>query len=58
MNKDKIHSVDRVIEINQNLEKSNGIKSILFDVEPYILEEWNKNSDNSIMNSFVKGITT
>ena len=56
--KEMLGAVDRVIEINKNIEKSNGIKSIIFDVEPYLSDEWNKNTDNSIMNSFVKAITT
>lgn len=54
--KDMIRTVDRVIEINQSLEKSDGIKSILFDVEPYILEEWNEKSNKKIMNDFVRGM--
>lgn len=51
-----VGTVDRVIEINRNLDKNIGIKSILFDVEPYLLDEWNKNNSENIMNNFVKGM--
>ena len=51
-----IETVDRVIKINKSLNKSDGIKSILFDVEPYILEEWNEKSKKNIMNDFVRAM--
>lgn len=54
--KDMIHVVDRVIEINQKLEQSEGIKSIVLDVEPYTLKEWNEKSNKRIMNDFVRGM--
>lgn len=54
--KSMVRTVDRVIEINQSLDKSNGIKSIVFDVEPYILEEWNEENSKRIMDDFVRGM--
>lgn len=51
-----IDTIDRVIQMNKSLEKSDGIKSILFDVEPYILEEWNEKSKKKIMSDFVRGM--
>lgn len=51
-----IHTIDRVLKINRNLDKGKGIQSILFDIEPYLLEEWDEKNSKKIMNNFAKGM--
>lgn len=51
-----IKSIERVIEINKNLHTSKGIKSIIFDIEPYTLKEWNTSTREEIMEKFVSGM--
>lgn len=51
-----IKSLERVIKINKNLHKSKGIKSIIFDIEPYTLKEWNTSTREEIMEKFVAGM--
>lgn len=50
------HQVERAIEINRGGGKNQGVKGILFDVEPYLLEEWDKQESQKIMDNFVKGM--
>lgn len=54
--KDMIEVVDRVIKINRQLDEINWIKSIVLDVEPYLLEEWNEENREGIMDSFISGM--
>lgn len=51
-------SVDRALEINGQAGEAKGVKGILFDVEPYLLEEWEERGPKEVMNSFVKGMKT
>ena len=51
-----IRTINRVIEINKELNKEIRIKSIIFDIEPYLLKEWDEKNREEIMNSFIKGI--
>lgn len=56
LEKDAYHmleTIDRVNQINRNLNETQGIKSIIFDIEPYLLEEWNDKSREEIMDGFV-----
>lgn len=48
-----IAAIDRVNEINEGLNEDEKIKSIIFDIEPYLLEEWNDESRKEIMDDFV-----
>ncbi|WP_017415375.1 hypothetical protein [Clostridium tunisiense] len=48
-----LSEVEKVININKSLEKSAGIKGVLFDVEPYLLDEWDKQSREKIMDGLV-----
>ena len=50
------YSIDEVIEINKDISKDKHIKGILFDVEPYLLEEWDKGNSEKIMKDFVKNM--
>lgn len=52
--KPMVDHISRVIELNKNLNKNTRIKGIVFDIEPYSLEEW-KNKEK-VMDSFVKGM--
>ncbi len=54
--KPMISIVERVIKINENLNKNLKIKAIVFDIEPYQLEEWNNKSKEKIMDSFLEGM--
>ena len=54
--KSMIETIDRVVEINSKLDKASGIKSILFDVEPYTLKEWTGDNKEKIMNNFVRAM--
>ena len=54
--KSMIKVVDRVIKINKGLDEKDWIKSIVFDVEPYLLDEWNEESKEGIMDSFISGM--
>lgn len=48
--------VEKALEIKQAAEENQGVKGILFDVEPYLLEEWDKQGPQKIMDNFVKGM--
>lgn len=50
-----IHTIERVVQINSNLDERERIKSIVFDVEPYLLEEWDEETSEEIMDNFVRG---
>lgn len=52
--KPMVDHINRVIELNKNLNKNTRIKGIVFDIEPYSLKEW-KNKEK-VMDSFVKGM--
>ena len=47
-----IKRIDRVLDINQELEEKEKIKSIMFDVEPYLLKEWKDGDSEGVMNKF------
>nr|WP_300004947.1 hypothetical protein [Tissierella sp.] len=49
-----IKSIERVIAINKDLDIGKQIKSILFDIEPYTLKEWDDTSKENIMKNFVQ----
>ena len=48
--------VDRVIEINKDVSQKQQIKGVFFDVEPYLLDEWNNKSRKSIMENLLKNM--
>lgn len=48
--------VEKALEINRAAEENQGVKGILFDVEPYLLEEWDKQGSNEVMDKFVKNV--
>jgi sulfur relay (sulfurtransferase) DsrC/TusE family protein len=50
------YNIDKVIEINKGISRDKYIKGILFDVEPYLLEEWDKENSEKIMKDFVKNM--
>lgn len=50
------NNIDKVLEINKGVDKDKNIKGILYDVEPYLLEEWNKENRENIMKHFIKNM--
>lgn len=46
--------VENVLKINDGVVENPGLKGILFDVEPYLLEEWDKQDRQEIMDNFVE----
>lgn len=52
--KSMIDHIDRVVELNNNLKENSRIKGIVFDIEPYSLDEW-KNKEK-VMDDFVIGM--
>lgn len=50
--------VQKALEINQAGGKEQDVKGILFDVEPYLLKEWDEQDHDKIMDSFVEGMKT
>lgn len=48
--------LNRVLEINSKAGENQGIKGVLFDVEPYLLETWEEQSSEEIMDTFVKSM--
>lgn len=48
--------VEKALEINRYVGENQGVKGILYDVEPYLLEEWDKQDPQDIMDSFVEGM--
>lgn len=48
--------VENILEINRAAGENQGVKGILFDVEPYLLKEWDKQGSQEIMDKFVKGM--
>lgn len=51
-----LSEVEKVVNINKSLKKSERIKGVLFDVEPYLLDEWDKQSQEKIMNGLVENM--
>lgn len=49
-----IDSINRVVELNNNLDGNIKLKGIVFDIEPYSLDEWK--NEEKVMNDFVKGM--
>ena len=47
-----LQSVERVIQLNNNIDKALGFSGIVFDVEPHLLEEWDVNR-KAVMKQFV-----
>lgn len=50
------YNIDKIIEINKDISRDKHIKGILFDIEPYLLEEWNNENSEEIMKHFVKNM--
>jgi len=52
-----INEVEKAIKINKAAEGNHKVKGILFDVEPYLLEQWdNKKKRKEIMEQFIKNM--
>lgn len=56
--KSMVATIDKVININSNLEKEIRIKTVIFDIEPYLLKEWSMESNKEIMSSWIAGLNT
>ena len=54
--KQMIETINRVNNINMDLEDDIKIKSIVFDIEPYLLKEWGGKNNKDIMNTFINGM--
>ena len=52
-----IKVIDRLIQINRHLDKNTRIKTVIFDVEPYLLDQWNNQTNEKIMDDFVVAMT-
>lgn len=52
-----VETIDKVANINSSLKKEVRIKTVIFDIEPYLLEEWDKESRKEIMNSWIAGLS-
>ncbi len=50
-----IEKIDRVVEINALVEEEAHLKGIMVDVEPYLLDEWDEDSDE-LMKSYVESM--
>lgn len=50
-----IAEIKRVASMNQSVSKSTRLKGVMVDVEPYLLEDWEENSDK-VMKSYVTGM--
>lgn len=52
-----IETIERVIKINSKLDENIRIKSIVFDIEPYTLDEWDdEEKRDEIMDRFSNGM--
>lgn len=51
-----LHRFEKAIEINQTAGETHGLKGIIYDIEPYLLKEWNNENSFKIMDSFVEGM--
>ena len=50
--------IDQVISLNQKLEKKQAIKGVVYDVEPYLLQEWDTSEYHNIMKNYVNAMQT
>lgn len=48
--------VRRASEINKGLSEKSALRGIIFDIEPYLLEEWHSGGRRKIMNQFASGM--
>ncbi|MCR1839178.1 hypothetical protein [Murimonas intestini] len=51
----QIRKIEAAAEINKCLTREAALKGIVFDIEPYLLDEW-KDNKTEIMDSFVSGM--
>lgn len=49
--------LERVLELNQS-QGGQGLKGVVFDVEPYLLDEWEEDRAQDVMDAFVKCMKT
>jgi len=55
--KTMIDEVEKAIKINEGVESDQKVKGVLFDVEPYLLDQWdNKKKRKEIMEQFIKNM--
>lgn len=53
--KSMVEQVDKIAQYNKTFKNSGTFKGIIFDVEPYLTEEWDQNAD-AVMKRYIKNL--
>ncbi len=51
-----IRQIKKVLTMNDHVSDKEIVKGVLFDVEPYLLEEWDTLGNQQVMDRYVKGM--